>query len=264
MTRDHEPITDEQVDSYVDGLMEPAEREAFEGLLRTHPEIVRVLEQQAQIDASLARLFPPAQISLQQLSERLATSSPAEQTSPQLAIQREIPPPGVSRARRVAMVGLAASLTWAVVVWQLGLPWQHGSEPAASTFFAPRPLAIVYQEAIENGFEPYYECRQADRFAATFLRRQGRALKLATLPVGSRMLGLSYAGGLSRETTAMLCEVDSQPVIVFVDRLANDSKIAADQDADDIYVHRAVKDECVFYEVSPFNSARIIDYLVFP
>ena len=76
------------------------------------------------------------------------------------------------------------------------------------------------------------------------------------------MLGLSYAGGLSRDTTAMLCRVDGQPVMVFVDRLANDLPLAWANDKSGVHVHRVVRDGLVFYEVTPYESDRVIDYLV--
>jgi hypothetical protein len=252
MTRDPEPITDQQVDAYLDGLFEPAEREACEHQLSAHPEIAHEVELQARIDAALKRLYPVAQVPQQQVSEVLDAAAASVQTKP----RRRLPQRNMSRPIRIALIGLAAGLAWVIVAWQ------GENQPAITPFFQPRPVALVYQDVVENGFQPYYECHEADRFAATFQRRQGQALRLAALPAGSRMLGLSYAGGLSHETTAMLCEVDGQPVMVFVDRLANDLPIASQHDANKINVHRVARDGLVLYEVSPFEAARVIDFLV--
>ena len=252
MTHESDPITDAQVDAYLDHQMAPAERAAFERRLCSNPEIAREIALQLQIDASLQRLFPEEQvddgrpIDFEKKSVR-SPSTPADRTEEQRRL---------TRGARVALVGLAAAVAWVVAVWQ----W--GAGPAETPFFQARPLAQVYRETVDRGFEPYYECRDNQRFADTFLKRQGQSLSLASLPPGSRMLGLSYAGGLSRDTTAMLCRVDDQPVMVFVDRLENDLKIAAEHTADDLHVYREARDGLVFYEVTPFDAPRLIDYLV--
>ncbi len=251
MTHDPQPITDDQLDAYLDGLLPPDERVAFEVRLRRHPEILREIEIQDRIDASLVRMFPSAASSEDQVAELLRTSSKAPQRW-----RIALPLPTSTGIFRVALVGLAAVLAWIVVVWQLG------EQTSRTPYFQPRPLALVYQEVVDRGFEPYYECREPDRFAATFSRRQGKPLHLKTLPPGSQMLGLSYTGGLTRDTTAMLCRVDGQPVIVFVDRLANDLPIASVNDRSGVHVHRVVRDGLVFYEVTPYEIDRVIDYLV--
>ena len=78
------------------------------------------------------------------------------------------------------------------------------------------------------------------------------------------MLGLSYPGGLSRNTTAMLCEVDGEPVMVFVDRQEADLESASRQDdgSPAVNVIRFRKNGLVFYEVTPFSEARAAQYLV--
>jgi anti-sigma factor RsiW len=252
MTRDPESITDEQVDAYLDGNLEPAEREAFERRLSAHPEVASTIALQAEIDAALKRLYPVPQVSQQQMREVLDAAAIEAPTQ----TERGLPLPNWSRPIRIGLVGLAAGLAWVIVAWQ------GGNQTAITPFFQPRPVALIYQDVVENGFQPYYECHEADRFAATFQRRQGQALRLAELPAGSRMLGLSYAGGLSRETTAMLCDIDGQPVMVFVDRLANDHPIASQHEASTLHVHRVARDGLVFYEVTPFEAARVIDHLV--
>jgi hypothetical protein len=62
----------------------------------------------------------------------------------------------------------------------------------------------------------------------------------------------------------MLCEVDRQPVIVFVDREERDSAIVAEpvDGAADVHVYRTVRDGLVFYEVTPFGEPRVVRFLV--
>ena len=116
-------------------------------------------------------------------------------------------------------------LGWAaaILIAAAAIGWLIGANPFTRSgkddrYFAARPLAELYQESVANGFEPGYQCEEADRFAATFQRRQGVPLKLLRLPVGMKMLGLAYVGGLSPDTTAMLAQVDGKQVMVFVDR----------------------------------------------
>ena len=77
------------------------------------------------------------------------------------------------------------------------------------------------------------------------------------------MLGLSYPGGLSRDTTAMLCMIDEEPVMVFVDRLAADDTelVTSRGDAAAANVFRHTLDNLVIYEVSPWQSAKAAKFL---
>ena len=123
----------------------------------------------------------------------------------------------VEEGAALTVLGIAGVVAWIIVAFQFS--GQDRTEP----LFVSRPLVSIYQEAVAQGFEPYYECREPDRFAYTFEQRQGIPIDLAPMPVGSGMLGLSYSGGLSRETTVMLCTIEEQPVMVFVDRVAEDT-----------------------------------------
>ena len=78
------------------------------------------------------------------------------------------------------------------------------------------------------------------------------------------MLGISYLGGLSRKTTAMLCAVDDRDVIVFVENAENDQpNIALANDDPGLNVYSVSKNGLIFYEVTPFRSSQMIDYFEF-
>ena len=128
--------------------------------------------------------------------------------------------------------------------------------------FVARELVDIYRDAVAGGFEPYYECHDEDRFVATFVSRQGLGLRLAPMPERQRMLGLSYPGGLSRDTTAVLCEVDRRPVMLFVDRMAADRVQLELAAQDGIGLYRRELQGLVIYEVTPLDDARMTDYLV--
>ncbi len=244
MSDDRNPPTEEQIEAYVDGLLSPSEREAFEAQLHAYPDVAAQLELQQWIDAALRKGFPPAQPSAVHL-ERLLVSTGS-------AVTR--------RFAQVAMLAVAAALGGVIVAWQfMDRPMDR---PREEPFFQPRPVAEVYRETVKNGFEPYYECHDDERFAATFQKRQGIVLHLAAMPAGKGMLGLSYPGGLSRDTTAMLCRVDDQPVMVFVDRVENDQPIAVENDDSSLRIKREVRDGLVFYEVAPAGAVSVLEYLI--
>ena len=75
------------------------------------------------------------------------------------------------------------------------------------------------------------------------------------------MLGLSYVGGLSPDTTAMLGQVDGKRVMVFVDRAGADRPEAIVSSDGKLRVFRQARDELVFYEVTPLERPRMIEFL---
>jgi hypothetical protein len=247
MTEPAPPTRDKRLEAYLDGLLDDADRADFEAALAGEPALRAAVELQGRIDASLTRTFSATAPSEQQVATLLA-SKPAAAAEP-----------GSVRWTRVAWIasGLAAA---AAVAWALlgnPLSERRGDDRQ----FAARPLPDVYREALANGFEPAYNCSEAERFADTFDRRQGAPLKLLKLPVGVRMLGLAYPGGLSRDTTAMLCRVDGQPVMVFVDRRTADQAFATDHSDKLVRVFRSEREGLVFYEVTPLDKPRVLDFL---
>jgi hypothetical protein len=241
---EHEPA-DTQLERYLDGLLTESERVAVEESLRNDPALRERVELQRRIDASLVRLYPPGQ--------------PSHAHLEQLAAQFGDAATAATGRHRIApwVTGLAAAAAIGAVLFV----WQQFGTQNARPFFEPRPVAELYAQAVDSGFTPYYKCDEADRFAAVFDRRQGQPLKLLPLAEGTQMLGISYPGGLSRDSTAMLCRVDNQPVMVLVDRAQVDKAVAQKNDNPNVNVFREERDGLVFYEVTPFDSARVIDRL---
>ncbi len=247
MTRDEHSKIEQQLQAYQDGLLNETDRAVFERLLRERPEVVAAIELQSEVDDSLRRLFQPPP----PLDDVVSKDGPLSHVNgvPRLRTRRS--------AGWVAALATVAAVAWAIVAWQL----QFGGDSNDEPFFEPRPLVEIYHETIARGFKPYYECRDDERFAFTFELRQGRRLRLAQLPAGRQMLGLSYSGGISRDTTAMLCTVDGRPVIVFVDRLDADRPQSVDNE---VNIVRREYAGLVLYEVTPHPEQRILDFLVVP
>lgn len=241
MSNREDQSVDTQLEMYLDGLLSGPELLKFEQTLRNDPRRREQVALQAGMDASLARLFPLAQPS--------ATHADA--------LAGKFEPVQLRRRTTRWIVGVAAAAAIGAVL----LVWRPFGSGHSTPFFRPQPVAELYVQAVDSGFLPYYKCDEADRFAAVFDRRQGLPLRLLPLPEGIEMLGISYPGGLSRDSTAMLCRVDAQPVMVLVDRAQADLPIAQRNDNPSLHVFREERDGLVFYEITPFDEARVIDRL---
>ncbi len=245
MSNERKPFRDDDFEAFLDSTLSEAEREKI--LAQFEDEGSRRDEAQLQrkIDAALRKSFPIV-APPDNLPSFTETDEPvAEIDGP---IHRNPLFLGILAAA-AALVGIALTF------WTL-----TGNKPAP--YFKPMPLAQIYRETVQNGFVPYYECHDNQRFADIFADRQGIAMHLSPMPEGTRMLGLSYPGGLSRDTTAMLCMVDESPVMVFVDRAAADSELAAQVASDsEINVFRSERDGLVMYEVSELETPRAMEFL---
>jgi hypothetical protein len=268
MTKPDDHQRDELLEAYLDGQLNSAQRAAFEESLRSNPALRRQVAVQAQVNEALVRLFAVETPSIQQVVTALggaAEESAGQDAEATRAYLKDADARSASsregqwsmpRSYWMAM-GVAAAAALACVA--TAILWNRPSRD--EPYFAVRPLVDVYRDAVASGFEPSYECREPDRFAATFRERQGQPLVLLAMPSSSNMLGLSYVNALSRRTTAMLCRVDGQPVIVFVDRAEHDQPLAAAKGADGLRVFREQRDGLVFYEVTPLNEPRVTKLL---
>lgn len=247
MTEFNDPPIDERLEAYLDGVMDKAERAAFELEIERNPKLAAEVALQARLDAAMERQFPMVAASGAHLA---AMEKHFDNVSPQIY--------KLSRWRGIIPYGVAAAVF--LIAFGLWGPrwWPMNREPA----FTALPLAQVYHQTVKDGFEPYYECHDDKRFADTFADRQGIPLHLTEMPEGSMMKGLSYLGGLSRETTAMLCDVEGDPVMVFVDRAENDRPAAAEENDPELNIFRTERDGLVFYEVTPLDKPTMTKHMV--
>ncbi|HMP06669.1 MAG TPA: hypothetical protein PJ982_09995 [Lacipirellulaceae bacterium] len=252
---DEEPL-DEQLEAYLDGLLDEQQAAAFALRMEAEPALRRAVELQAHVDSSLVRQYRAEPPSAAMLAAMLAGAAPGVLTTASRAEHL-----GTPAARSWQWYGgvAAALAAAAAMAWLLAAPWQRSAD--RQPLFAARPLVEIYNDAVATGFEPTYECHDPAVFAETFQVRQGTPLKLLPLPDGVRMLGLAYVGGLSRSTPAMLALVDEKPVMVFVDRAAADRPLAADIGDARLRVFRQQRDSLVFYEVTPLDRPRVMEFL---
>jgi hypothetical protein len=242
-----DPGQEEMLDAYLDDALKGRERAEFERRLAQHLNLQRSVAKQRQIDDSLRRLFAVGAPDVAAIAAKLTDASPSE--AAKLPLPR-------SKWAWAAIVTAAAVLSGI-----LASAWTQTPERIKAHFEA-RPLAELYAAAVADGFEPYYDCREPGRFSEIFARRLGQPLRLLPLPKNVRMLGLSYPGGLSPDTTAMLCRVEERPVMVFVDRAPADNALAAANHDRTTNVFREERDGLVFYEITPLNHPLVTRFLV--
>ena len=258
----------QQIDSYadsdlterfIDGLLTKAETDKFLANTNDRQEAFRQRDVQNLINESLARSFP-----LDTLNEGELTRNALEillSKSLQKSQKNSLPPKVVAvRKNSWVKMGLAASLLLCV---GLGT-WMLGQSGQAEPYFRPRALAVLYQETKDHGFRPYYHCKDDKRFAETFQQRLGQPLALSDMPQGTRMLGISYPGGISRNTTAILGVVDGNSVMVFVDETKNRGQVIKSIDeGSNLNVFSVEKNGLIFCEVTPLDSAKLIRHFEF-
>lgn len=242
---------DNQLDRFLDGIM--SQQEAAEFLESANPEeLEREQQLQSKIDESLKRLMSGMEIDEEQVSKQfLATEGTAVST------RRSVEQLSSNR-RNWIQLAVAASLLVAV---GLGVWMNSGSSKIIEPVFPVRALTDVYAEKVGNGFRPYYICDDPKRFADTFVAKVDIALALSAMPDDRKMLGLSYLGGISRNTVAMISEVQGEKVIVFVDRddeAGIEKAIKSVDPSLNVFVER--KFGLVFAEVTPLDSAGLIEY----
>ena len=242
----------DQLDRFIDGLMSDTEAEAFLAKQENPNLAIAERDLQSKIDDSLRRSFSFDDVEKEALvrgaKRKVLTSQPVGRSKFDSL-----------RESQLFRFAIAASLLFVIGMsaWMMG-----GFSQQIQAIDGARQLAMIYSETTERGFRPYYNCEDEERFANTFDFRHGIPLALAELPQGSRMLGLSYTGGISRDTTAMLGKVDGKKVMVFVDNAANGDRlnVATANDDPKLNVFVVERDGLIFCEVTPHEAAGLIQY----
>ena len=242
MHEDNIPTNDESFEAFLDGALSNANSETVRHRIAGDDHLRNEVELQDKINQTLRKIFP-------------VVDRPPRLVNQPIPNQEQEPASNSRHSIR-SWLAIAAAAAFAGVF----VAWLSRLDEASTPFFRPTPLAEIYLETVRNGFQPYYECRDDERFAATFARRQGTPLRLLPLPEGIAMLGLSYPGGLSRDTTAMLCSVLGEQVMVFVDRENADiAQLNAPNETTKVF--RKQHEGLVFYEVSRLDEPRVMHFL---
>lgn len=255
------------LEAYLDHQLDERERQQFEENAQDHPEILKAIELQGKMDASLCKMFtPPKEMRIKLPS---LASLQAEDDVTDDSLETSLEAPVREREHKNSLGGVSRRWLLVALTTAAAIAWMYiGSEFFSSSgreeiAFHQRPLIEIYQQCIDEGFNPYWVCDDETTFANTFENRQGVKLKLGEMPSTQKMVGLSYLAGISRKSTSMLALVDDQPVIVFIDRIENDWKPATGEfPSDGLTVTRTTKNGLVFYEVSPDPTQSVVSSIV--
>jgi len=236
-----------KIEAYLDGTMSDDTRAEFLRELESNRELRADVELQQGIDRALQRRFQaPAQSAALVARLRAARPTPAD----------VVP---LRRSRRVGILAaVAAVLVWGGLGWFFLAPLLMQEKPATPH---PLTLAQLYQQAVEQGFQPAWVCKDDHEFAMTFLQRQGQGMVLTPMPEGTKMVGLAYYGGVTPNSTTMLARVDDKPIMVFVDRLTANPQPESPDATSGLHLFRKEMGPLVLHELTPLDAPHVMDYL---
>lgn len=238
---------DHLLDRYLDGLLSKEESEQFLQDFDAK-ELEQAKELQSQIDSSLKRMLSGMNVD-EQAVEREYLNTGDNGLRPASSFKSN------NSASQILKLAVAAAVLVAV---SLGI-WFNAGQNKVEVQFVQRELTEVYKEKLLD-FTPYYFCDDDQRFASSFNQKVGVELALTEMPADRRMTGLSYLGGISRNTVAMLCEVEGKEVIVFVDREDESGIEKLIEPTRELNVFVVRKHGLVFAEVTPLDSAKILEH----
>jgi hypothetical protein len=244
------------LDAYLDGQLDAVERDRFEQRLRLDPILQAELVLQRRLDEALRRRFEPPspQRVLEALSRRAGGPQVLRFPSARRWFQR---PWGLAVAASiiVALIG---------VNWYVWTSLPHGLAPRPER----RPIELVslergYQRELERGFRPLWLCETDHEFASAIFKSLGQGLLITIPPAEIKAKGLSYLPALSKDTMILLAEVETQPVVVFIDRLAADSRPTLPPESG-LRLFRREVGALVLYEVTPLGEPRVLELFYDP
>jgi len=248
-----QPILPEELESYLDGQMSPADAKAFEHKLRGNRAMEKEITIQRAIDQSLHRSFSPPSPP-KALLELLKDPSSKDSLLPEkTTILRDQKP--TKRSVRTVLMVLAAVVAWVIV------GWRYLDVMDQADGYRELALAEIYENRIESGFKPKWVCEDDREFAKTFFDRNGQAILLQAIPEGTEMVGLAYLAGVGPKTTTLMARVDGHPVMVFVDRAEEDASPDKPGWLSGLTLFREQRDGLVFYELTPLDRPRVIEWL---
>lgn len=247
----------DRLEAYLDGLMSVEQAAEFQRIVAGDPLLQQEIELQQGIDNSLGRLFeapaaPPCDILA------LAQQQPAP-TDQQVVAERASAEPQPARTKnnaRMWMIVIAASIAWVFAGVKL-------YDASTDDGYQEVALADIYEQCVDDGFQPKWVCDDDREFAETFLKRQGQPLLLKA-DSKNLMVGLAYLKGVSAKTTTMLAKVDGEPVLVFVDKLSRDTEPAKPSWGSGLNLYRQELDGLVLYELSPLDESRVLSSFYIP
>ncbi len=243
---------DDRLDRYLDDLMSPAERAAFEAELETDPALREAVMLQSSIDGRLRGLFEPA--------------------SPIAASTRADHRPRPIWRRPAFGLAFAASFfaaISAVVLVRLASPApQERTITARRSYISP----VQFFDRLESsGFEINWRCENDEQFAQ--VTRDGLGVPVLVRPAdGLFVAGWRYTTGyeyvISSETLSLITRVDDEPVVVLLDTRARldreRERKTLEAPSGALNVFRRDLGEIVLFELSRLETPSVLGSFYLP
>ena len=249
---DADPIR-ARLDDYLDGLLDDAERRAFEAQLATDEQLRREVDLQRRIDDRLRGRFAPAP-----RIDAPAAPAPLPTT----------PAPAQRRRHWAAVASVAAILLIAAGAW-FTIIRPNLMPPSGQGQVRPMAVDNVYNLMRRRAFEPEWKCETDAEFIAAVQDRLGFPALVQADPPELQVLGWAYAESgayaiITMRTMILICRVEGgEHVLVFIDRLDADHPPER-RDSSDLHLHRRELGELVLYELTPFEEPRVIERFTIP
>ncbi len=185
------------LDLYLDGLLSPGDRAAFERALRADPALRAELELQGRFDAAIRASFtvdvPPA-----------PAGEPASKATP--------------HGPRPRLDWLRAAAAIAVLAVGAGGAWWYVTRTR-------RTLASAYADDVARGLKAVEPCTSAEELARYTRERLGAAVMI-NVPEGLTLIGWDHTHRVfSDHTLTLFARYHGQPLVLFLDRASEDRDV---------------------------------------
>jgi hypothetical protein len=209
-------MTRQQLDAYLDGAMNVADRQRFERQIQHDPELQRAVDDQRRIDHTLKRLFPvQATGGAAAALARIGITQERHQPNQPLRLDPRPKQDSPSAWRRWAAVAAVFTIcTYAL--------WANRSyyfpQPTHRIAGQSRSLELFYRAKVDSGYKPEISLASNTELATLVRDRFGESLSMSTLPASYSLRGADSCDMLSKKTLALLMSVEGREVIVLIDK----------------------------------------------
>jgi len=236
-------------DDFLDALLGSEDEAAVQRQVASDPKLAKEASLQGRIDRELKDMYA--------YDESRALVFPAEPR-----VDAEPPAPIVFPGRNRMWRGMAIAA--ALLLVGIGVRVAVFSGGPVDRTVGPEK---VYAKLISRGFQPEFVCTDDEGFKKATKDRLGTPLVMASAS-NIKLLGWAYNAGfpgklIGDHTMLLLAKVDSKEVLVMMDQVASDRELKLPAGSG-LYLHRRVVGSIVNYEISPFETAKIVDRLSVP
>jgi hypothetical protein len=245
---------DAGLDAYLDGIMPPEQRAAFEQRLARDPALAADLAAQKRIDGALASIFAvPPFVGLP------TNGHPAPHPAA----------PGANGAAQATLQAVKTTFPYNLILAGLGvvavtlISWL-----AYLQFHDPRKSIVeIYNDPVSARALPASCGGESENVESICTDVLSGRVKIKKLPAGMQIIGLGIEPVLSKYTYVIRAKIDGREVLVFIQDSFSADKAAAEKaikSGGPLHVFQREANGTLLLELSPFEKARMLDLLEIP